>query len=104
MMKVFSYGTLWQENIQIREFNRIFSVDPDIDYVSGFDLINIKMYNSYYKVAISASKSSIISGAIINVPEDSIWMLDEYEGNEYTRIEIDTLCGNKCQMYVKRIG
>lgn len=100
MFKIFSYGTLWKEDVQIREFGTKFKIDPDLDYVSGWDLITLRINDEVYKVMIEGK--STISGAIVHVPTDLIDQVDRYEGEEYKRIEITTLSGEKCQVYVKR--
>lgn len=102
MIKLFSYGTLCQKDVQIREFGQEFYVEPDIDYISDFDIIKVKMDGEYYNVAIPNPGSSAVMGAIVHIPEELISLVDEYEGLEYKRIEIKTLTGNECIMYIKR--
>ncbi len=100
MVKIFSYGTLWQTNVQMNTFGVTFSVDNDLDYISGWDIIRIKMYGEIHSVAVEGE--SIIMGAIVNIPDNLLDKVDEYEGKEYKRISIKTLTGTDCQMYVKR--
>jgi len=100
MAKIFSYGTLWQPDVQISQFGVTFSVDPDLDYIGGWDIIKIRMHGGVFNVAIKGE--SIISGAIVDVPDDILPEVDRYEGNEYKRVDITTLTGNNCQIYVKR--
>ena len=102
MIKLFSYGTLYQSGIQISEFGQTFYVEPDLDYISGWDLVKVKMNDGKYYVAIEAEETSIIMGAIVHIPEEIIEKVDEYETKAYKRIKIKTLCGNECQMYVRR--
>lgn len=101
-IKLFSYGTLYQSGIQIIEFGQRFEVDPDLDYVDGWDIIKVKMNGHYYNVAVEGDKTCVLMGAIVHIPENLIDKVDEYEGKEYKRIGIITKCGNDCQMYVKR--
>lgn len=102
MIKIFSYGTLWDPIIQKSVFGRTFDIDQDMDYISGWDIINVKMYDDYYNVLIPGDSSSVIMGAIVNIPEELLDVVDEYEGKEYKRISIKTMTGNDCQVYVKR--
>jgi gamma-glutamylcyclotransferase (GGCT)/AIG2-like uncharacterized protein YtfP len=102
MIKIFSYGTLSEKDVQLKEFGQEFYVEPDIDYLSGWDIIEVKMYGEYFKVAIEGEQSSIIMGAIVHLPESIIPVIDEYEGHEYKRITVKTLTNNDCIMYVKR--
>ncbi len=102
MTKIFSYGTLCDPIIQKSVFDRTFDVDQDMDYISGWDIIRVKMYGDYYNVLIPGDSSSIIMGAIVNIPDELLELVDEYEGEEYKRISIKTMTGNDCQVYVKR--
>jgi len=102
MIKIFSYGTLWDPIIQKSVFGRTFDVDNDMDFISGWDIIKVKMCGVYYNVMIVGDKSSVIMGAIVNIPDELIDLVDEYEGKEYKRISIKTMTGNDCQVYVKR--
>jgi gamma-glutamylcyclotransferase (GGCT)/AIG2-like uncharacterized protein YtfP len=100
MAKIFSYGTLWQPDTQLSQFGMTFSVDPDLDYVDGWDIIKIRMRGGLFSVAVEGE--STVGGAIVDVPDELLPEVDKYEGREYKRIKITTLTGNECQMYVKR--
>ena len=103
MIKLFSYGTLCEKDIQIKEFGQEFYVEPHLDYISGWDIIKVKMYGEYHKVAIpNGNSTSTIMGAIIHIPEEMMPMVDEYEGLEYKKVNIKTLSDLDCIMYVKR--
>ena len=102
MIKLFSYGTLYQSGVQIAEFGQKFKVDPDLDYVQGWYLVKIQINGSKYYVAVEGDETCKVMGAIVYIPEELIDKVDEYETKAYKRIKIETLCGNECQMYVKR--
>lgn len=102
MIKLFSYDDIYQSGIQIVKFGQTFDVDFDLDYISNWDVIRLKMNGSKHSIAVESSKKSVIMGAIVHIPEDSIEKIDTYKGKEYKRIPIKTMCGNDCQMYVKR--
>ena len=102
MIKIFSYGTLWKEDIQLSVFGRTFDVDQDMDYINGWDIIKVKMDGVYYNVAVEGDMSCVVMGAIVNVPDEFIKLVDKYEGREYKRIDIKTMTGTDCQIYVKR--
>jgi len=103
MIKLFSYGTLCEKEVQLREFGQEFYVEPDLDFINGWDIIKVKMSGIYYNVAIpSENKKSPILGAIVHIPEEMMPLIDEYEGLEYKKINIKTLGNVDCIMYVKR--
>jgi gamma-glutamylcyclotransferase (GGCT)/AIG2-like uncharacterized protein YtfP len=103
MIKLFSYGTLCEKDVQLKEFGQEFYVEPHLDYITGWDIIKVKMYGEYHKVAIpNNSSTSTIMGAIIHIPEEIMSLVDEYEGLEYKKVNIKTLSKLDCIMYVKR--
>ena len=103
MLKLFSYGSLYNKDVQLKEFGQEFIVEDYLDYVNGWDIINIKIDGHFYKMAVEGNENIVLTGAIINVPKDIIKNVDEYEGLEYMRVEVKTLCDVNCIMYVKRV-
>jgi gamma-glutamylcyclotransferase (GGCT)/AIG2-like uncharacterized protein YtfP len=102
MIKIFAYGTLYDKDIQLSEFGTHFYVEDDMDYIRGYDIIDVKMCGEYYKVAIE-SGATLVAGSIIHIPDSYLELIDQYEGKEYERISVKTLSGVDCQMYVKRV-
>lgn len=100
MSKIFSYGTLWDKDLQIKEFGTHFHVEDDLDYMKGWGIIDIKIYNRKHRIAIP-NEESVISGAIIHVPDTHLEIIDKYEGKHYKRIKIKTLTDVDCFMYVR---
>jgi hypothetical protein len=103
MLKLFSYGSLYNKDVQLKEFGQEFIVEDYLDYVHGWDIINIKIDGHFYKMAVEGNENIVLTGAIVNVPKDIIKNIDEYEGLEYMRVEVKTLCDVNCIMYVKRV-
>ena len=78
MIKLFSYGTLCEKDVQLKEFGQEFYVEPHLDYITGWDIIKVKMYGEYHKVAIpNENSNSTIMGAIIHIPHN---MSDSCDG------------------------
>lgn len=102
MIKIFAYGTLYDKDVQLSEFGTHFYVEDDMDYIRGYDVIDVKMNGEYYKVAIE-SGTTLISGVIIHIPDSYLELIDQYEGEEYERKSVKTLSGVDCQMYLKRV-
>ena len=102
MIKIFAYGTLYDKDVQLSEFGTHFHVEDDMDYIRGYDIIDVKMSGKYYKVAIE-SGTTLVAGSIIHIPDSYLELIDQYEGKEYERISVKTLSGVDCQMYVKRV-
>jgi len=98
-VKIFSYGTLKNKDIQLQVFNTKFIIDKGIEIVEGYKIKNIKIDDEIYKIAIK-SKYKAIKGCIINVPKTLLKEVDEWEGKHYKRINIKTKSGKTCMMYV----
>lgn len=95
MPKLFSYGTLQQENVQLAIFGRLLKgqrdsligyqlgeveiTDPDVLQKSGkrFHPMLIKTNNPNDKVA----------GVIFDITDDELAQADSYEVDDYARIE-----------------
>lgn len=86
----------------MREFGQEFYVEDDVDYITGYDIEEIQIGKNTYKILVeSPGNKNIILGAIIYVPKSLISKVDEYEGDDYKRVEVRTLYGNNCQLYIK---
>ena len=103
MVKIFSYGTLWKKEVQRQVFDTTFIVFDNEDYVNGWGIIDIKINGTYYKMAVEETDGTMLMGAIVNVPDSYIDDIDQYEGEQYMRITVNTVGGRECQMYVKRV-
>ena len=101
MVKLFSYGTLIEKEVQLREFGQEFIVEPHLVGVKDFTIDKIEIEGEYYYCAVDSPKS-IILGQIVHIPEDLLTLVDEYEGEDYKRVSVKTLSYVECLMYVKR--
>lgn len=98
-MKIFSYGTLSDKNIQLKEFNMEFKIEKKSEVVEGYKIKNIVIEKESYKIAIP-SKNKSIKGCVIDVPDEIISSIDKWEGESYNRIKVKTKSGIDCMMYI----
>ena len=101
MVKLFSYGTLIDKVVQLREFGQEFLVEPHLVAVKDFSIEKIEIEGDFYYCAVE-KKESIILGQIVYIPENLMELVDEYEGEDYKKVNITTLSDVECLMYVKR--
>lgn len=101
MVKLFSYGTLIDKEVQLREFGQELFVEPDLVGVRGFEIDRIEIEGEFYYCAVE-KPNSIILGQIVHIPEDLMDLVDEYEGEDYKRVSVTTLFDVECLIYVKR--
>lgn len=100
-MLIFSYGSLYDPEVQKKEFGTTFKVQEDLDYIQGYSISDIVIDGKKYTIIEPAPDSSILSGAIIEIPDEYINQIDSFEGTCYNRIAIKTMTGLDCQVYVK---
>lgn len=108
MEKLFSYGTLQQENVQMATFGRLLDGSPDS--IIGFkqELLEIKdekvIATSGKKlhpvVLKSHDNSEKISGTVFLVTAKELAQADKYEVSDYKRISARLESGDEAWVYV----
>ncbi|MGH1517777.1 gamma-glutamylcyclotransferase family protein [Chryseobacterium sp. JK1] len=108
MPKLFSYGTLQKEQVQLETFGRL--LQGENDTLSGYklDMLEItdtevlrKSGQQYHPVLIfSGDDKDEVEGKLFEVTEAEILQADEYEVDDYKRIETLFKSGNIGFIYV----
>lgn len=108
MPYLFSYGTLQKEQVQLETFGRILQGKKDV--LSGYKLNMLEITDpevlrksgqKYHPVLeFSGNADDEIEGVLFEVTEAEILQADEYEVDDYQRIEIVFKSGNKGFIYV----
>lgn len=108
MPNLFSYGTLQKEQVQIETFGRILQGEKDV--LSGYKLNMLeitdpevlrKSEQKYHPVLeFSGKNDDEVEGVLFEVTETEILQADEYEVDDYKRIETVFKSGNKGFIYV----
>ena len=107
MQKLFSYGTLQQDNVQLQTFGR--RLDGQIDTLPGYIIGDVTITDEY---VIKTSGSNIhpilrhtgkstdeVPGTVFNMTDEELIQADEYEVAEYTRIQATLKSGKKAWIY-----
>ena len=108
MPYLFSYGTLQKEQVQMETFGRILKGQKDI--LSGYKLGMIEITDAevlrksgqkYHPVLeFSGNDEDEVEGVLFEVTEAEILQADEYEVDDYKRIETIFKSGTKGFIYV----
>ncbi|NIF04664.1 gamma-glutamylcyclotransferase [Chryseobacterium sp. Tr-659] len=108
MTHLFSYGTLQKEQVQMETFGRLLHGEKDV--LSGYrlDMIEItdaevlrKSGQKYHPVLnFSGNEEDEIEGILFEVTETEILQADEYEVDDYKRIETTFKSGKKGFIYI----
>ncbi len=110
MPNLFSYGTLQLEQVQLETFNRILKGEKDA--LIGYELKMLeitdpevlrKSNQQFHPILeFSGNETDIVEGMLYEVTEDEILKADEYEVDDYQRIETNFKSGKKGFIYVKK--
>jgi len=108
--KLFSYGTLQQEKVQLANFRR--RLEGKMDALCGYRLEKIEitdpevlaMSGEKFHPILSRSENSAdkVSGMVFDVTEAELKRADEYEVAEYHRISVKLYSGVTAWVYVKQ--
>ncbi len=108
--RLFSYGTLQQENVQLSTFGRLLKGVPDA--LVGFkqDLIEItdpdvlaKSGERFHPIVTrSGDAGDRVAGAVFEITAAELAAADAYEVDDYARVEGQLASGSKAWVYVKR--
>ncbi|MFP3834151.1 gamma-glutamylcyclotransferase family protein [Chryseobacterium sp. SIMBA_028] len=108
MPHLFSYGTLQKEQVQLETFGRI--LQGKKESLSGYTLRMLEITDpevlrksgqKYHPVLeFSGNEQDQVEGMLFEVTENEILQADEYEVDDYKRIETIFKSGEKGFIYV----
>ena len=110
--RLFSYGTLQQENVQLATFGRLLKGTPDALVGFAVQMVEIK---DPQVVAISGKThhpglvrsgrgSDRVPGTVFEITPMELASADAYEVYEYQRVEADLASGGRAWVYMLRNG
>jgi gamma-glutamylcyclotransferase (GGCT)/AIG2-like uncharacterized protein YtfP len=110
MPYLFSYGTLQKEQVQLETFGRLLKGEKDTLTRYQLDMLEItdpevlrKSGQKYHPVlTFSGNEEDQIEGVLFEVTEKEVHQADEYEVDDYKRIETVFKSGKKGFIYVGR--
>ena len=109
--RLFSYGTLQQESVQLSTFGRLLDGKPDSLPGYRITLIPIPdpevvaaIGDTHYKnVEYSGNKDDVVDGAVFNVALSELELADEYEADaNYTRVVVELNSGTRAWVYLNK--
>lgn len=108
MTHLFSYGTLQKEQVQLETFGRLLEGEKDI--LTGYKLSTLEITDpevlrksgqKYHPVlAFSGNSEDEVEGMLFEVTEEEILQADEYEVEDYKRVETVFRSGKKGCIYI----
>lgn len=105
---LFSYGTLQLESVQIASFGRKLVGFPAKIYGYRLEQVEItdpevlsKSKQQFHPIAIQSEKQSdFIEGVAFELTDQELLQADEYEVDDYERIEVELDSGKMTFIYV----
>ncbi|MFN1215851.1 gamma-glutamylcyclotransferase family protein [Chryseobacterium kwangjuense] len=108
MIYLFSYGTLQKEQVQLETFGRLLEGEKDI--LTGYILKKVEITDpevlrksgeKYHPILVfSGNSNDEVEGMLFEVTEEEILQADEYEVDDYKRIETVFKSGKTGFIYV----
>ncbi len=109
-IRLFSYGTLQQPEVQRATFGRLLHGRPDT--VLGFRLETLKVADPDVVAASGSDEHPIlracedpearVRGSVFLISSDELNAADEYEVEDYVRVEVPIASGGTAWVYVSR--
>jgi Gamma-glutamyl cyclotransferase, AIG2-like len=106
--KLFTYGTLQQDNVQISSFGRLLDGvnDKICGYkleeleISDFEVVSKSGKTVHNILKFTGNKNDIIEGIVYDITPDELKLADNYEVDDYKRKKLATLSGQQAWVYV----
>jgi gamma-glutamylcyclotransferase (GGCT)/AIG2-like uncharacterized protein YtfP len=111
MHALFSYGTLQQPQVQLDTFGRL--LEGQKDTLIGYKLGEVKITDEavikssgkeYHPILIKSDfKEDTVEGTVFLITHAELEQADEYEVDDYQRVEAKLVSGKTCWIYAKAI-
>ena len=102
MQKLFSYGTLQQENVQLATFGRKLTGSPDVlvGYRLGEIAISDPSGKTHHPMLIrTENPADEVPGVIFEITDEELAQADRYEVKEYARVMATFRSGAQAWIY-----
>ncbi|MDE5422843.1 gamma-glutamylcyclotransferase [Ancylomarina sp. DW003] len=110
MVKLFSYGTLQFEQVQLDTFGRKLSGEKDLlrSYkVTKIKITDPKVIKSsgtdmHPMLEYTGNENDFVEGTVFEISEEELMQADSYEVDDYRRAELIFASGESAYVYLKR--
>lgn len=100
MTHLFVYGTLREKDVQLKYLGRM--INDNKDSLGGFTMSRVIINETEYPILIEDVHSKeIINGMVLEITNDELIKLDEYETNLYVRKRVRLKSGKEAWVYKK---
>ncbi|HEY1773582.1 MAG TPA: gamma-glutamylcyclotransferase family protein [Gammaproteobacteria bacterium] len=105
--KLFSYGTLQQESVQLANFGR--KLKGRADVVVGWRLAAVQISDpkvlalsglSVHKIMVPGEPMDEVDGVVFDITPEELKAADSYETADYKRVKVTLRSGSETWVYV----
>ena len=105
--KLFSYGTLQQETVQLANFGRRLAGKPDA--VLGYRMEKVQIKDpaviatsglAVHRILVPGNLLDTVEGVVFEVTPEELAAADDYEAEDYKRIKVKLRSGIQAWIYV----
>lgn len=105
--RLFSYGTLQQESVQLANFGRRLKGSADV--LTGWRLSTVQITDpevlaesglSVHKILVPGKPSDEIDGVVFEITLEELAAADGYETDAYKRVKVKLRSGTEAWVYV----
>tara|TARA_B100001250_G_scaffold400702_1_gene411575 strand:+ start:436 stop:780 length:345 start_codon:yes stop_codon:yes gene_type:complete len=110
MEYIFSYGTLQKDNVQLDSFGRLLKGKKDV--ITGYKIKKIEIKDltvinsskeQFHPILIfSGDISDEVKGTVYEISSAELLKADDYEVDDYTRVEAILKSGKKSWVYISK--
>ena len=97
--RLFVYGTLLEGSIQELVIGRRITGEPAV--LAGFRRTTTLQSGGAYPILVEDADATPVEGQILEVTDEELARLDEYEGDAYRRLQVTVESGAECWVYTK---
>lgn len=105
--KLFSYGTLQQESVQLANFNR--KLKGQLDSVTGWRLSTVEIKDpevlaesglAIHRILVPGAPADEVHGLVFEITPAELKAADSYETDDYRRVKLKMRSGSEAWAYV----
>ena len=110
MEKLFAYGTLQSEEVQVATFGRRLEGQPDAlpqhrltrITIEDEDFVTKSGTADHRNLQFTGNNSDVVEGIVFNVTAQELGQADTYEPEGYERVQVQLRSGTYAWVYVHR--
>jgi len=110
--RLFSYGTLQTESVQLSTFGRKLNGSPDalpgyrvqMIQITDQDFVTTSGAEYHRNLEFTGTTSDLVQGTVFSVTQQELEQADAYEPDGYERMQVKLRSGTEAWVYVSKSG